>query len=460
MSTNLELYKKVTGDIVGKKNLIEAKQVIESFVLKGVITPKLDIVYSERDDSYMLITIDETMKISKNIAYNYLRKAYGGKVELKKMINLLPYNLLTYDPIKPKYYTSGLIDCYNTFYAPNITQHLNKPKHEEIKLLDHIKLLLDNVFPVPLEQKFFIHWLANAFQLNKNQTTIISFNRVEGTGKGILFDEIVEYAFGAKNIATVGQDILSAPHNGELENTSFCLINELEDKENASIDKFKKWVTDSTIEVKAKFRTPRNIKNILNFWVHSNRDEALQVSSSDRRLNFFKTTAKPIIDIMKYDKLVGEIRAERDHFIEMLCTLKVDRDFLSKPIKNKEKELIVVQQSRIEDRQQADILNGELEDLFLRLESAITTVSDSNGRQSTYNILGRYGDLNGMFKQLEKEIQSGYIAVSLLAHLYTLESGDFKASGRSVGLKLTPIWGKTVNKRFNGKQRSAKTCLI
>jgi len=459
MSKNLELYTKVTGDVTGKKSQIEAKQVIEAFVKKGFISPKLDIVFSERDDSHMLITEKETMKISKSVAYNYLRKAYGGKVELKKMISLLPMNLLTYEPTKPKYYTNGLTDCYNTFQAPNLTRCLDKQKHDKIEIPEYIGILLNNIFPIKKEQTFFLHWLANAFQLNKNQNTIISFGKTEGTGKGVFMEYIIKYAFGSKNVANVGKDIVSSSHNGELEFKSFCLINELEDSSNDAIDKLKMWITDPTIEIRAKFKTPRDVDNIINFWIHSNRNEALQVSQSDRRLNFFRTSKKMIIDIVPYQELTGNLVSERDTFIEMLCTLNVDMSMIAKPIMNEAKEAIIDLQENVETTQYFNVNRNELQELYIRVDGS-TQVSDPQMKQAIYNIFNKYGGVDAMFKQLEKEIVSKFVSVSLLVDLYILESGEFKLSPNKVGRLLTPIWGKTINKRFDGKLRGAKACLI
>jgi len=196
---------------------------------------------------------------------------------------------------------------------------------------------------------YFINWLAYGMQtLSKTGTAIVS-KGVQGTGKGVIYELIIQYMIGSKYTTLLDNEGLKSRFNGELENKLFVLANEIKAdfrEGNTIYERLKMYVTDSSIRFEEKNTKARTIPNFFNMWFHSNNDVPLQIQGSDRRYTVFNTKSRKLTEVSEelgYEHISDYIKAiqnERDNFIYDIMSLKYDKYQATTTLQTVEKELI------------------------------------------------------------------------------------------------------------------------
>jgi hypothetical protein len=249
-----------------------------------------------------------------------------------------PY-IKTYAPKQRKMYG----DYFNV-YTPN--------GFLEVKVKNVIELdnFVDNIMPEKFpkinalfcnltekeeERKYLINWLS--YILNKAQKTrnAVAIIGIQGSGKGVLKEQIIEYALHPDNSHEVTNQDIASTFNGYIENKLFLFFNEIKGnfKESSTqADKIKPFITDSRISVNEKHRKAMYIENHANCMFFSNHDLPFQIEDKDRRYSVIKTKHRTLdrvaIDDYKITigELISEIQKERDDFLIMLKMIKQSKE--------------------------------------------------------------------------------------------------------------------------------------
>ncbi|MCZ6155903.1 DUF5906 domain-containing protein [Campylobacter ureolyticus] len=214
-----------------------------------------------------------------------------------------------------------------------------KYESKSIKKLDkhpNIDLLLGNLFPGKDDLEYFLNWFAYILQRRQKTGTAILVYGIQGTGKGVLFEEIIRYAFGIKNTMTLYQQNLDSKFTPRgIENTLFCCCNEVKVDHrkdgNSSSERLKSWITDPFYSIEQKYQDCRDAKNYTNFIFFSNSETPLQIQQTDRRFSVFQSSDISLkerceSDEMTTAELVEKIHVERDSFLQGIMELEVDEE--------------------------------------------------------------------------------------------------------------------------------------
>ena len=91
----------------------------------------------------------------------------------------------------------------------------------------HIKALLDNLFLGEDRVEYFTNWLSYIIDTKNKTGTSIILRGIPGTGKNVLWENIIQHLIGKKYTHEISNDALNSKFNGELENKLFILANEI-----------------------------------------------------------------------------------------------------------------------------------------------------------------------------------------------------------------------------------------
>jgi len=283
--------------------------------------------------------------------------------------------------------------------------------------------------------------------LKKTQTAIIS-KGIQGTGKGVIYEQIIQYMVGEKYTTLLENEALKSRFNGELENKLFVLANEIKAdfrEGNTSYERLKMYITDSQIRFAEKNTKARTIPNFFNIWFHSNNDVPLQIQGSDRRYTVFNTKSKKLIEVSEelgfehISNYIEAIKNERDSFIYDIMSIKYDKYQATTPLQTEEKELIYeASMSRIE------VLSDKLKKHDIAyFQDIIEDFYQSGELQGVSMDLSKLGINNPVefTREIQIQMNGNYIKNELSKVLYKIFVNE-NETDRKIGLQFNKYFGK------------------
>jgi putative DNA primase/helicase len=170
--------------------------------------------------------------------------------------------------------------CINLFDALPLKPDLRKP-HDLI--VDHLHMLCDG------DDALFdwvVKWLAYPLQHPgaKMHTSIVMHGRREGTGKSILFDEVMAPIYG-RYARVINQALLNSDFNGWVSRLLFCIADEVLTQQDRKHQKglLKGLITSGHHNINEKNLPCRTERNFTNFVFVSNEIQPLALDELDRR---------------------------------------------------------------------------------------------------------------------------------------------------------------------------------
>jgi len=335
--------------------LEDCKKESAKLIREGWATPKMKVLYDLSIEKYRTMGLSdlsiEVFDKDKSIR-TILKKTYGIFLP-KQPTEEIPPKKVIFNPHKPQNFSRNGIDMANLFMKNKFLSF----KQDSEPMIDsmpwdkypNIEALFKNVFKTKDRMDYFVNWLAYGFQtLEKTGTAIIS-KGVQGTGKGVIYEQIIQYAVGERYTTLLENEALKSRFNGELENKLFVLANEIKAdfrEGNTIYERLKMYVTDSFIRFEEKNTKAQTIPNFFNIWFHSNNDIPLQIQGGDRRYTVFNTASKKlevVSEELGYEHIkfyIEEIIKERDSFIFDIMKIKYDIHSAKRPLQTEEKEMI------------------------------------------------------------------------------------------------------------------------
>ena len=231
----------------------EVQSEVARLINNGWATPSLRVVFDFGIEKYRTMGLNslETVVYDKDKSVRIiLRQTYGIFLP-KGAIDLIQGKRLVFNPHKPISYSDDGIKYANLFIKNRFLSFNQKGKR--INNIDwgkypNIAPLFENVFKRLDRMNYFVNWLAYGFQtLSKTGTAIISKGS-QGTGKNVIYEQIVQYAIGERYTTLLENEALKSRFNGELENKLFVLANEIKAdfrEGNTAYERLKMYVTDS-----------------------------------------------------------------------------------------------------------------------------------------------------------------------------------------------------------------------
>ena len=440
----------------------EVQNEASKLIASGWATPSLRVVFDFGIEKYRTMGLNslETVVYDKDKSVRIILKhTYGGFLP-KGAIDMIQGKKLIFHPHKPISYSDDGIEYANLFMKSKFLSF--DPRGKRINSIDWSKYpviapLFENVFKTTDRMNYFINWLAYGMQtLKKAQTSIIS-KGTQGTGKGVIYEQIIQYMIGEKYTTLLENEALKSRFNGELENKLFVLANEIKAdfrEGNTSYERLKMYITDSQIRFEEKNTKARTIPNFFNMWFHSNNDVPLQIQGSDRRYTVFNTKSRKLIEVSEalgfehISDYIEAINKERDSFIYDIMSIKYNKYQATTPLETEEKELIYeASMSKIE------VLSDKLKKLDIAyFQDTIEDFYQGGEMQNVSMDLNKLNISNPIefVRELQKQMNGNHIKNGIAKVLYKIFVNE-NESDRKIWLQFNKHFGKAEHKWIDVK---------
>lgn len=194
------------------------------------------------------------------------------------------------------------------------------------------------------ELEYFINWLAYIMQERKKALTAWVFHGTQGTGKGLLFDQVIIPIIGDDYAMMKRTQDLDDFFNGYIERTLLIAVDEFRtDGKGVKTDltnKLKNMITEEKGTVRAMRTDQYSVELATNFVFFSNDKDAVRIPGDDRRFNVAPRQETPILE--RFPKIIDELNKnvvdERAKFCSYLMQFNYDEKFVKSPLVNKAKE--------------------------------------------------------------------------------------------------------------------------
>lgn len=174
-------------------------------------------------------------------------------------------------------------------------------------------------------QAHFINWLAVVWQQRRKPLTAWVLHGTEGTGKGILFHNILRPLFGRSHAVQKRASELNSQFNGWLEQALIAFIDEIDaemfvNARSVEAD-LRTMITEPTVSIRRMRTDSYEVPNFTAFIFSSNKKRPVAIPPGDRRFNIGRfQDRKLIISQAEVDGIENELEA----FAHMLSTYKAD----------------------------------------------------------------------------------------------------------------------------------------
>ena len=225
------------------------------------------------------------------------------------------------------------------------------------KILQHVLAQDDACFD------HFLNWLAYIYQNRTKTGTAWVLHGTQGTGKGLLFNNILTPIFGLQYCTTRLLSQVGEKFNDYIERTIILNIDEarISDELNEAskiVNQLKSWITEPEIAIRGMRQNQRTARSYTNFIFASNEYDAIRIAEDDRRFNVAPRQEERI-DITSFE--VDALGQEVLQFAGFLMAYEVDKEQAHTAINNDAKAAMrKASQTSVEQFAQA-IATGDLD---------------------------------------------------------------------------------------------------
>lgn len=279
----------------------------------------------------------------------------NNKLELNPISSLIKINhfLAQYDAPMPEH-----IEDWEMEFNPTIeksidftnrwvntfkpTQYMYKDNLVSKEIPKTINKVLNSICVDEETLTHFINWLAFSFQYRTKATTAWIFSGVQGTGKGILFANILYPLFGEGQAVQCRTDILEENFNSYLERALILFVDEfnLDDSTNSvkMLNKLKNVITEKKAVIRGMRKNPVQRNVYFNMILATNQSDSIRLGENDRRFNIAPSQETPI-EIDEYE--IDLIEDELPLFASYLRAYEVDKRAVNKVLHNKARMMMI-----------------------------------------------------------------------------------------------------------------------
>ena len=268
-----------------------------------------------------------------------VRASRKGVVDFFKELNggdepeIIPTWNLEFDPTKTK--TLDVQNKWINAFRP--TDYLCKTYAEGVACPPIIDTILRSLTVDEATHEQFLHCLAYSFQTRKPWRTGWILRGTTGTGKGVLFHQILVPLFGHQQCIELTMDIFAEKHNGWIENKLFVMIDEAEiDHRDGStiLSKTKHLITEPFIQLRGMRKDAVTIPNYANIIVATNNRAPLKLDAEDRRWNVAPAQETSLKETGFDLELIEQIPNELEDFCAFLAHFEVNQNKVSSPLES------------------------------------------------------------------------------------------------------------------------------
>lgn len=199
----------------------------------------------------------------------------------------IPQWNVIYDPQKPP--LDLTTRTVNTFtISPYMRLARGQAATATPKPTPTIDWLIKHVIGEDMYDHFF-NWLAFCFQNCVAPQTAWVFIGTQGTGKGLLVNQVLVPLFGKTNVAQVRMEQLEDKFNGHMENTMLCIVDEADVSDSGRakmiMANLKNQITEPYISIRRMRMMAYETVNRVGFIFASNVAGPVVIEEGDRRFN-------------------------------------------------------------------------------------------------------------------------------------------------------------------------------
>lgn len=197
------------------------------------------------------------------------------------------YNTFCYEPGKPQAFQGD----FNLYMPPDI-----EAKEGDTSLWNaHLEYL----FPDSESRDHVLNWCAWVLQNldKKPRHALVIRGEKHGTGKSFIA-EVLTRLVGERNHRAIAQSDLELPHNGWAMHTKLVTVEEIRaaSSPGAIIKKLHSMISQDKLNVDEKNMKPIMLRNVMAFFLMSNKVDAIPMDDSDRRYLIIQTDVGPKVD--------------------------------------------------------------------------------------------------------------------------------------------------------------------
>ena len=174
----------------------------------------------------------------------------------------------------------------------------------------------------------FYNWLACILQHRTKIPTAWVLQGTQGTGKGLLFNNILKPIIGSRHAAHTNLPMYEEPYNGFMETSVFVLIDEAQISKIGAKDKLmarvKQYISEPFLGVRRMHTDLYSAKNFSHFIIATNKHDPIEVDMADRRLNVCNRQELRLqISSKEIASIAGELQGFTDYLISRPADLSI-----------------------------------------------------------------------------------------------------------------------------------------
>ncbi len=264
-----------------------------------------------------------------------------------------PHNPNVVDPTKNELNTFQPSQYFLIQRLPHVT----RVPPTIYKVIDHV------LGHDPATLDHFLNWLACIVQFQTRTGTAWVWQGTQGTGKGVLFHQIITPLLGEVNVVSKRMEELESEFTGYMENKFVVFIDEIEAGKSLYHSKvtakLKNLIVEPTISIRRMYTPAYMAPNFASMIFASNKPASVEIAPDDRRFNVGPYQSIPIQ--LTATEVDVDIPAELTDFFAFLKQYKADPDRARKPLISAARStLIDISRTAIDTVSDA-LLSGNLE---------------------------------------------------------------------------------------------------
>lgn len=211
----------------------------------------------------------------------------------------------------------------------------------------------------------FMNSLACIFQYRQKSETAWVFHGVEGTGKGMMLNAILQPIFGPKHVQPIRMRQLDGQFNDFMEHSLILWVDEAKfgthNNSEVITGDLKNYITEPDIHIRKMYTPGYKARNYTTIIMVANEGSIIYIPRGSRRFNVGTYQTKKLTELGDTADFAKRIPEELPDFASYLATRNADRQVARTALNNSAREVLIAEgETGLEQAAQA-ILEGDFQ---------------------------------------------------------------------------------------------------
>ena len=227
----------------------------------------------------------------------------------------------------------------------------------------------------------FLNWCAFIIQKRAMTKTAWVLHGTEGTGKGILCNDILRPILGHSNTTMRRMEELNEQYNHFMKSTFLIVVDEVQtnalQNERGALAKMRNFITEPNVQIRMMYANAHEAPNYSNWIFNSNMADPVAIPKNDRRHNVAKYQP---VKFVTTDKEMAQITKELQDFHDFLLYYPLDEEQAHSVIHTADRDtMITISESSI-DTVSSRLLEGTFEFFMDQLPAGTQYMTNWNAK--------------------------------------------------------------------------------